>query len=159
MPSQHPSPPDLPSPAVDGDRSTVSLREAAEILGLSEAAVLMRVFRGLIPSLVDDDGSRRVPRQALDAVFELEERPHASDDVALLSSGLEALAAELARAQARIAALESREPDSPPLMGGLEALADELAQARARITALESSHQQRRPQWRRYWEAWLNPGA
>ena len=159
MTSQHLSRSDLPSPAVDGAPPAVSLREAAEILGLSEAAVLMRVFRGSIPSLVGDDGRRRVPRDALDAESELEERPHASDDVALLSSGLEALAAELAQARARIAALESKAQESPPLMGGMEALAAELGEARARIAALESNQQRLRPQWRRYWEAWLNPSA
>lgn len=158
MTSQHSSQPALSSPSLDGDPPAVSLGEAAEILGLSEAAVLMRVFRGSIPSLVGDDGRRRVPREALDAVSELEQRPYGSDDVALLSAGVEALAAELAQARARIAALESRAPDSP-LTSAMEALAAELGEARARITALELNQRQLRPEWRRYWEAWLHPSA
>ena len=147
-------------PNPDGKPSTVSLREAAETLRLSEAAVLMRVFHGSIQSVVDEEGARRVPREALEAGIEPEERPRGSGDAALLVPELEALAAELAQARERIAALESRAEQSPAsLMAGMEALAAELKEARARISALESTHQLARPQWRRYWEAWVNPSA
>ena len=48
-----------------GPSPTVTLGEAAEMLGITEAAVLMRIFRRSLPSQVDSHGTRHVPRDAL----------------------------------------------------------------------------------------------
>jgi hypothetical protein len=153
-----------PSRAGDGEVSTVTLREAAEMLGLTEAAVLMRVIRRSLPSVKDRDGGRRVPREALGAGLERDAQQHVREhDRAPLDAALEACAAELSEARARITALESNARYSPaPLIAGLEALAADLDEARARIAALESNQRRARPWWRRLWElysGWLNPQA
>jgi len=130
------------------DAPAVTLREAAQLLGLTEPEVLMRVFRGALPSLVDGDGDRRVPLSALDGPAEA---APATGDVAALGARVEALAAQ-------VDALGSELREARARIDAAEGLAGELQAARARIAALETSQRQPGPPWLRYWEAccrWL----
>lgn len=135
--------------ACDGDTPTVTLGEAADMLGITQAAVLLRVFRRLLPSHVHRDGSRRVPRDALDKSTAVEAPRHLPHDLALLTAALTAYPTEISDVRDRIAALESRWPASPaPPTAELDALAASLANARARIAALESTRRPSRLRWR-----------
>jgi hypothetical protein len=148
----------VPSEPAEGELAAVSLREAAERLGLTESEVLLRIFRGSLPSLLDCEGGRRVPLVALEAIEESDRLLQVSTGLALTAQ-IEALDEQVRDVHIRIGALEAREPLSPPPQDGrLEAMAVELDAARARITALESRLAHRPPPWLGYWEAcrrWL----
>ena len=125
--------------------SAVSLQEAAQRLGLTESEVLLRVFRGSLPSVPGDDGGRRVPLAALDALAPAADFERSDDvvriagELARMTAKIEALDRRLRDAYARIAELESREPPSSPVEDDrLDTIAGELRAARARIGVLES---------------------
>jgi hypothetical protein len=140
----------------DSHPLAVPLDEAAQLLGLTEATVLMRVFQRSLPSSIDRDGVRRVPREAIDSALtrDGQQRGPRPDMAALPAEGEGWWSAELRDARERIAALESQASDaSAAPLATVEALAGELRAAQARITALEShANQQPAPSlWSWLW--------
>jgi hypothetical protein len=143
-----------PTDLEEWESPSVSLQEAAERLGLTESEVLLRVFRGSLPSHLDGHGGRRVPLAALDAIREAEATAQAPPELAPLIAQVEALEQQLRDARRRIAALEEGGPAAPPSPDDrLASVLGELRAAQSRIAALESRIESSHPPWLRHWEA------
>jgi hypothetical protein len=101
-----------PAAADTAEVPTVTLRQAATLLGITEAAVLMRVIRRSLASQVDGDGGRRVPLTALTEALEGEAQPHAPPDLAAAPHALAStvtsppVCMQLHHAAQRIAAID-----------------------------------------------------